>query len=848
MFRENRREYFCYRANLNNQKKVRKGTQLSPGYEDVSISPLRYKTKTNATETDSKKQNLCKCRPKTTRRKQRSKNHDTTIVWEDSSPVNYKNEGTENIFYDIIEDKQRKRKFKLSKNKRSYEINSRRKHNNRIENEIKVADQERIIYGHVEPLIGENVLDGDDLHLKKIKTCQKGICKTNIEEGKKHHCKCKTVKKRPPKVATTTTCTNYSCALEGGIKRRYNKLISCLFNSKHNVAPKPVIVEKGPVQPMFAIRVDSGNLQILNPNEIRTKVKALGNVAKHDKCMCPSRLERAKKYGIGETCEDGVCETARKGKYDHFNCNCEKTAIIECCDRTCDIKTPGVSTNQGGKIVKKITANGEKPVFEMLLDQNHMNVLNTGEIHDVLKKASLSDMCPTGICRDTENTDRILNCKCLSKKISPILHECHKGTCRPNETITEEPKKKSRFYLCTRICSSFGKQSCKCPGYRNAQGDVIYGRRNAIGTTPDQPAERERSNLCFVTRICSSLGKWRYSGGDMNARGIRRKKLADKKRRKKKQRNEETVRKRKKKPVEKDKKRKPKQDQKVKGKEKKQKSRKVEPVIKATRKYSFWTRSETSEKKANAQKTKAQEEKLRKAELKKKKEDKKIQERAKKEAIKRRKKIAKLQSQGQTNCLARFIIGVVNLSLGTLSGLATMLVYIIAKPIRSYAYVKQKLKDPIGSFKMLKSWISTTWKARDSNFTTAIQDSHVVHILSDQLEESALFQVFTNKGQTPEEKQMYERMKKKRQRRMRKRHEQALYSCRHMLLVTLRKHPWICVYHLCPDFYPHCLSLLTFLTNFFHLLLFLLALLCWTPCIMCMEVVRAFLCCVVCTH
>ncbi|CAF4901406.1 unnamed protein product [Pieris macdunnoughi] len=859
MTRKRQYDFYCYRTTVRNQRDLkRKGTQISPIFQDISFSPPPYDISTTGTTVDKSppsrknKQNICKCRPKTWKSiVDLYDNQDTTVVWDNEGPITNNLEDQYRI-HDTAKKsntkKDKKVRSRLFKNKGSYKI-SRKKKKHKNKDNKKHNNEDELF---VKP----------KLYAENKKICHKGPCKANIEAGKKHNCKCKRVKEHNRK---TTTCTDKSCNIYRicNLPRTCLEAISSIFHKGQNISQQSIVVNK---KPMFAIRVDSSSLQVLNPNEIKTKVKTFGTVGKNDKCVCPSRLEKAKRYGIGETCEGGVCEAARHGKYDKFNCHCAKTALIECCDTTCDVKTSEgklkKTTNIARKIVPKVL---DKPVFEMVLDNNHMNVLNTGEIHDVLRKASYSDMCPTGICKATANKDRILNCKCLSKKISPVLHECNKKTCQPKD----ESKKKSKFYICTKICRSL-ENWCK-----NNQGDInneeiadkrIYKyslKKNkpaakAQLATKVKPAvtklktaevnqtamtKPKRSRLCFIcSRIYSSLGNWIYVSDDN--KGQERTEPQSKRWLGAPRRNvrNEPPSKHIKSPKVSEPKRKPKNTEKVIKNRNLQIRRKGIQLIKSVRKLKLGkgNRSFAEEtNKAMSKKMKQKEQHISKDSRKREKMLLKQEKQKKKEIMKRKQEINRLHNKEEhhLNCLAAFVIGVVNLNLQTLRGLITAVLTIITDPIHCYIYTKHRLKDPVGSCKMFNHWLINTWRARDTKISSMVQDSHLIDVLSDHIEDSAMFQMFTSKGQTPEERQMYERKKRRRQKRIRKRHQQAVYSCRHTLLMTLRKHPCLWIYHICPFFYPQCLGLLSFVKNFFHLLLYLAALLCWTPCIMCMEVV-----------
>ncbi|CAG9560673.1 unnamed protein product [Danaus chrysippus] len=76
--------------------------------------------------------------------------------------------------------------------------------------------------------------------------------------------------------------------------------------------------------------------------------------------------------------------------------------------------------------------------------------------------------------------------------------------------------------------------------------------------------------------------------------------------------------------------------------------------------------------------------------------------------------------------------------------------------------------------------------------------------------------------------------------------EQIDFSCS-LYMASLRKRPFLSVYNKYPWFYPHFLSLLNVWKQFTDIALFLLAVVVWSPCIICMEACRAIMCCFFCT-
>lgn len=85
----------------------------------------------------------------------------------------------------------------------------------------------------------------------------------------------------------------------------------------------------------------------------------------------------------------------------------------------------------------------------------------------------------------------------------------------------------------------------------------------------------------------------------------------------------------------------------------------------------------------------------------------------------------------------------------------------------------------------------------------------------------------------------------RRKRRVRRR-EPVNFQCS-LYMASIRKKPWLFVYYLCPWFYPHCISMLNIWRQFTDVMLFLLAVFVWSPCILAMEACRACMCCTLCT-
>ncbi|XP_059052446.1 uncharacterized protein PF3D7_1409500-like [Achroia grisella] len=205
-------------------------------------------------------------------------------------------------------------------------------------------------------------------------------------------------------------------------------------------------------------------------------------------------------------------------------------------------------------------------------------------------------------------------------------------------------------------------------------------------------------------------------------------------------------------------------------------------------------------------------------------------------------------SSYEGNCLFAFLEGLINMPIKLIKLVFSIVFTVITKPRRSLRYIRDRIKDPMGTHGRIKMWIGKAWRVKPLRIEKTLSDSETINILTDAIKDSDLYQTFAFTGKSQKDKQQIEIQKKERKRRIRLRQNEALYSCRHMLLTTLRNKPCLCVYYICPNLYPQFLGLLSFMRSFFNLCLFLVAIACWTPCIICSELTRALCCCLLCTH
>ncbi|CAH1644510.1 unnamed protein product [Spodoptera littoralis] len=98
----------------------------------------------------------------------------------------------------------------------------------------------------------------------------------------------------------------------------------------------------------------------------------------------------------------------------------------------------------------------------------------------------------------------------------------------------------------------------------------------------------------------------------------------------------------------------------------------------------------------------------------------------------------------------------------------------------------------------------------------------------------------------PDPKARMQMLKRKKRRRRRRHTEPVDFECS-LYMNTLRKRPFLRVYYMCPWFYPHCVNLFGLWKQLANVLMFLMAVCVWSPCILCFELCRAMACCCMCT-
>ncbi|OWR47511.1 hypothetical protein KGM_210033 [Danaus plexippus plexippus] len=568
-------------------------------------------------------------------------------------------------------------------------------------------------------------------------------------------------------------------------------------------------------EPFFEMKVDSSDMQVMNSQEINDKLRKLGRSEKKLSCMCPSRLNRLQSHGE-ETCRKGICEKALKKKDTSFNCKCvEHKEILECKDSTCNLKIKGKNKiNHKREVPVTTAATANKPLFQVMLDSKHMNIINSKEILDIIRKPSANEVCSAGICKTAKDDNVDVNCRCIGKKLRASVFECDKSSCK------DKKKKCALSYYCSRV---FSKSETWSKRARRRQRRLVKRSRNYSNIIEDK--KHIRSDQKTVTfDIPHGLGKRHWKQTHDTENEIKVPYLGEE------------------------------QSNICKcycecyGKKKKKKIRK-----RRRRKKGFFKRQKRDDRTCSEKMTDCVEKQQELCEKKLKKK-KKLYDKQERKALKENKRIEAEQkavskkNAFRWNYITNMISGVLNITIGTAITVIKIPFWLLGDPVGSYVYVREKSKDPASSIERIFYWFVRTWNNKTTCIARKLQESSTMNVLADQIEDSDIYNAIFSRGRSAEEKALYERRSRIRKRRMLKRQEEALYSCRHMLLTTMRKTPCLWFYHVCPDLYPQCLSFVSFMNNFIHIVIYLLAILMWTPCIITFEMCRAFLCCFFCTH
>lgn len=662
--------------------------------------------------------------------------------------------------------------------------------------------------------------------------------------------------------------------------------------------------------PLFAVQLNSIDMSLINSGETLEKIKILGETKKHQSsCCCISHGQLMAKYKKqdGSPCVKGPCDIARRNRNTNFTCNCLKKRILHCSESNCK---PSRIKKWPWKINLCKSNSLPKdpiPLFEMKLDPKYMNITNAKEIRQNLKildKARLAGelTCKTGVCNEHVNhKDVKISCFC-TRRHKPI--ECGNNTCdTPNQGRLKKIKlkplrdivhnkfsfnnirnQKQSTCLCKRK-STISRISLNL--FRHSTFDWVLKKKKNL-----RPSHRNRKHRCKCspcetsnqpkelhvhqgdidcpcfqkTTLCTIFD--RIISKDIHNKSHYHKSLKKKNKRFQKKLKKKHEKKAKQKSKPKPKSKKKKMQTKAKRREQEVNRKKHEKLKKIKRNLKSNERQKKKVEKLRAKKiknrlnnkanAKYQNEYHKKLQM-----DKdalenvhrnEYQERKKRNnELKQQLKSLRAQRAGkeetaQTSCFADLIVGVVKLLFGAVTFTLNVLFQLIFKPRISWMYFKTSAQNPFTTYKRLQRWMSNSWTLQKMKMANTIAGSDNMTVLVDTIQDTAFFQAFfARKGKTKEERMDIEKENKRRKLRIQSRDTQAINSCRHALLTTLRKRPCLWVYHICPNFYPQCLSCLQFWRKFSHLMTFLVAVIVWTPCLCCVEMCRFFICCFVCT-
>lgn len=213
------------------------------------------------------------------------------------------------------------------------------------------------------------------------------------------------------------------------------------------------------------------------------------------------------------------------------------------------------------------------------------------------------------------------------------------------------------------------------------------------------------------------------------------------------------------------------------------------------------------------------------------------------------KDIATIDESYGTNCLLDFFVGVIAIGFRTANYLIKSVFKIIIHPKRNYRYTRQLLKYPAKTIKYIRERCSIIWQRQLLRMARTIRGSRTMSIIADEIREQPLYQAFESRNKTPKEIKAVKVQIRIRRRRREFRDRLAMQGCNNNLFIlTLRQMPCFWVYHICPGFYPQCLTVLKIWRDYTNLILFCLAIFVWSPCILAFELCRTLMCCLLCAR
>ncbi|XP_052750525.1 uncharacterized protein LOC116413590 [Galleria mellonella] len=607
-------------------------------------------------------------------------------------------------------------------------------------------------------------------------------------------------------------------------------LIKCLHKLKLRKLDKQILQEvevqnesDHTGEPLFEMQINSVDMCVLNAHDIKNKIKSLGKETSRAECICPSHGLRKKYIDKKEFCASGVYEKVVQNKKTNFNCKCVKVPN-ECTDVTCNIHSKENSLLKSYNIQTRptTTITNKQPLFVVKLDSDKMCVINSKEIQDKLIniKNQKVEKSVAGICAEKNMKNRRHICNCI-KSIKP--YDCSENTCRidtyqniPLCTKCKQYRIKSKMVR-RNIDTQTIKSKLSCffatrtnPDRRMYSQSVNIHKRNDLNKSKQLNIKgmqhKDTNNYCTcchckINRKRKRISICKHSISTLFKRGLCSSNIIQNTKYQssvypfKCECNQDT-------------------------KKLKIQPKKIRPKYKQSKNISLKDRNNKKQKK----------------------NIKKIKKRHSAKLHKKTKTLKNSKEQASKNCCINFIESLLTPTMKLLKGSFGIL---LKKGPSSY--IKKQIKGPKDTYKKIKTWMGKTWDGRRSQMAKTLSESETLNILTDTLKDTDLYQTFAPSGKSAKDKRLIEIQNRKRKRRIKLRHDKALYSCRHMFLTTLRKRPCMFVYHICPCLYPQCLGLLSFMRSFFNLCVFIAAFACWTPCIVFCELTRALCCCVFCT-
>lgn len=609
-------------------------------------------------------------------------------------------------------------------------------------------------------------------------------------------------------------------------------------------------------------------------------------------------------------CSGGPCDRASRNKRKYFKCNCLEKRILQCTESTCNQKSDWRSQvskmkDALGDCIPYNQAN-QVPLFDMRVEPKHMQITNANEIRKNLTlfeqaRRSGGLACKTGICKNNQNSKYdSTNCYC-NQVHEPI--QCSNSTCvKPRKDCPLTPLKR---ILCASRRGSISYEilnglinnktnecinPATCEKYKKYSNQkpkpavCVCRRKSTICNILKKTLKcKLRSDLSVKTiqrenKIPKHVEKahWQQKISQRRRRKIQsleRKKTKLHKRvpnRKKtgpaliqRSRNDlETKLKQKKNKFLK----KRKQTERLKSKYLKKRTDQQKKLnANEEKKYQQNQKQlerKRKEKERNEKKKHMSKEKQRELEIKLKKDkqtERLLEKKERKEKEKRDRDLKEqfksllaqekgIEAAAETDCCADCLTGTISLVCRLVKSIFSILFHVVSKPRQSLWYVTRRAANPFGTYARGKRWLADFWALQKMKMNNSMTGSPQMVVFMDTVQDHWLYRTFLGKkGKTLEQRKKIERENMARKQRILTRDVEAIHGCRHVLLTTLRKRPCLCVYHICPNFYPQCLSFLQFYKNFCHLIVFFIAVLFWTPCLVACELCRALMCCTMCT-